>query len=177
MVRKILITLFLVFVVSFIILDVVQVGCPQCEGKGSVKVYSNIVSLEGVIVNHTTTACGYEWWDVTIYLKSNVDRDLFVKVYVTPFDAKSNKTYSTITWNIYVGAYEKKTISGTVTVPDFYGSLQHSDLRVLVDIGSEEKSGEEFINCPLCKGNGKVSLLDFIRFWRKLVAKFLVPGL
>lgn len=165
MAKKIFIALFLVLVLSFIILDVVQVDCPQCEGKGSIKAYSNVVSLEGVVVNYTTTACGYEWWDVVVYLKSNVDRNLTVKVYVTPFDAKSNKTYSTITWNVYVGAYENKSVSGTVTVPDFYGSLQHSDLRVLVNVASEENAGEEFINCPLCKGNGKVPLLDFIRFY------------
>jgi RecJ-like exonuclease len=165
--RKILFALFLVIVVSFIVLDAVQVNCPQCEGKGSVRGYSrgSIVSLENVVLNYTTTACGYEWWDVTIYLKSNVERNLNVKVYVTPFDPKINKTYSRITWNVYVGAYENKSVSGTVTVPDLYGSLQHSDLRVLVDIAVEESAGEEFVSCPLCKGNGKVPLLDFIRFY------------
>lgn len=163
--RKILIALFLVLILSFIILDVAQLDCPQCEGKGIVRGSSNgsIVNLENVVLNYTTTACGYEWWDVTVYLKSNVERNLTVKVYVTPFDPKINKTYSRITWNVYVGAHEKKSVSGAVTVPDFYGSLQHSNLRVLVDVACEENAGKEFVSCPLCKGTGKISLLDFIR--------------
>ncbi|MCX8189327.1 MAG: hypothetical protein N3F64_06415 [Nitrososphaeria archaeon] len=163
--RKYLIALFIIILTSFIIIDTVQVTCPQCEGKGSIKSFSQpTVEIENVIAKYTTTACGYEWWDVTLYIKNNSDKNLTIRAYLTPFDAKANKTYSNIAWNIFIGPKESKTINGTITVPDFYGFQMHSDLKVSARL-SYDNLGEEETVCPLCNGSGKVTILNFMKVY------------
>ncbi|MEM3573269.1 MAG: hypothetical protein QXW80_05010 [Candidatus Micrarchaeia archaeon] len=164
--RKLLIILFAIFLASFIIIDTVQVTCPQCEGKGIVKSFSQnpIVEIKNITIKYTTTACGYEWWDVALYLKNNVEKNLTVRVYLTPVDAKVNKTYSSITWNIFIEARESKIIDDTITVPDFYGSQMHSDLKVFAKVLDNSSSEVETL-CPLCNGSGKVTILDFMKFY------------
>ncbi|MEM2950018.1 MAG: hypothetical protein QXV52_02895 [Nitrososphaeria archaeon] len=164
--RRLIITLFIIILTSFIIIDTVQVTCPQCEGKGIIKSFSQnpMVEIENVITKYTTTACGYEWWDVTLFLKNNANMNLTITVYITPFDAKVNKTYSAILWNIFIGAKESKIVNSTITVPDFYGSLMHSDLKVFAKITGNASTEEETL-CPLCNGCGKVTILNFMKLY------------
>lgn len=164
--RKLLIILFVIILASFIIIDTVQVTCPQCEGKGIIKSFSQnpVVEIKNIATKYTTTACGYEWWDVTFYLKNNAEKNLTIRIYLTPVDAKVNKTYSSIIWNIFIGARESKIVNGTITVPDFYGSQMHSDLKVFAKLLDNSSSEEETL-CPLCNGSGKVTILDFIKVY------------
>ena len=164
--RKLLIALFIIILASFIVIDTVQVTCPECEGKGIIKSFPQnpVVEVKEITTKYTTTACGYEWWDVTLYLKNNAEKNLTIRVYLTPVDAKVNKTYSSIIWNIFIGARESKIIDGTITVPDFYGSQMHSDLKVFAKLLDNSSSEKETL-CPLCNGSGKATVLDFIKVY------------